>query len=200
MNIVFDLGGVVFAWRPESIIKSVFDDASTQDLVRNEIFQHADWVSLDRGTLSFENAVERGASRTGLSLEEIETLLNAVPPSLEPMQETHALIGDLRDTDNRLFVLSNMQFPSIAYLEEKHDIWSSFDGVVISCRIQLVKPEVAIYEYLLREHRLNASDTVFIDDMPENLEAASTTGIRTIRFLDASQCRRDLLAQGVALG
>ena len=192
VNIVFDLGGVVFAWQPESIISSVFDDASTRAVVHKEIFEHADWVSLDRGTLSFEDAVERGASRTGLAPQEIERLLNAVPPSLVPIQATWDLIGDLRKTKSKLFVLSNMQFASIAYLEEKHAIWKHFDGVVISARIQLVKPEIAIYKHLLTEYRLDAADTVFIDDMPDNLEAAASTGIRTIRFLSADQCRRDL--------
>lgn len=85
-----------------------------------------------------------------------------------------------------------MQFASIAYLKDKHDIWKHFDGVVISASTQLVKPEIAIYKHLLTEHRLDAADTVFIDDMPDNLEAAASTGIRTIRFLSADQCRRDL--------
>lgn len=192
MNIVFDLGGVVFAWQPESLIKRVFDDAHTQNLVRMEVFEHADWVSLDRGTLSFEHAVERGASRTGLPHQEIERLLNEVPPSLVPIQETMNLIRNLRKTDNKLFVLSNMHTASISYLEKQHDIWKNFDGIVISSRIQLVKPEVAIYEHLLNEHGLDAADTVFIDDMPENLEAAASTGISTIQFLDAGQCSEDL--------
>ena len=192
MNIVFDLGGVVFAWQPESIIRSVFDEARIQDLVRTEIFEHADWVSLDRGTLTFDAAVVRGVSRTGLPRQDIETLLNAVPPSLLPMHETMNLIRELENAKNKLYVLSNMHAASIAYLEDKHDIWSSFDGVVISCRINLVKPEVAIYRHLLKEHGLDPVDTIFIDDMPENLEAASSTGIRTIRFVNADQCRQDL--------
>lgn len=197
MNIVFDLGGVVFAWQPESIIRRVFDDPNARDLVRKEIFQHADWVALDRGTLSFEHAVDRGASRTGLARKEIERLLNEVPASLVPIHETMDLIRQLRKTENKLFVLSNMQFASIEYLEEQHDIWTCFDGIVISCRIQLVKPEVAIYEHLLQEHGLDAATTIFIDDMPENLEAASTTGIQTIQFLDSDQCRRDLATKGI---
>jgi len=160
--------------------------------VRKEIFEHADWVSLDRGTLSFEQAVDRGASRTGLPQTEIERLLNEVPPSLAPIQQTIDLIGELSQTDNRLFVLSNMHTASIEYLEEKYDIWRHFDGIVISSRIRLVKPEIAIYEHLLKENRLDAADTVFIDDTPVNLDAAASTGIGTIQFLDPGQCREEL--------
>ncbi len=193
LNIVFDLGGVVFNWQPDKLIQRVFADPQTQSLVKAEILGHVDWLELDRGTLSFQDAVDRGTRRTGLPKEEIERLLNEVPQSLTPIHETIDLIRTLSDSDHRLFVLSNMHFASIAYLEREHDIWELFDGTVISCRIQKIKPEIGIYEYLLNQYQLDASETVFIDDMSENLAAARSIGIRTIRFLDSSQCRRDLL-------
>ena len=192
MNIVFDLGGVVFQWQPEAIIKSVFEDSDTQDLVRKGVFEHADWVELDRGTIALEQAIDRGAARTGLPCKDIERLLNAVPHFLTPIEATIELIRDLSDTRNSLFVLSNMHLASIEYLEKHHNFWDAFDGVVISSRIQMVKPEPQIYEYLLKSYQLEAAETIFIDDMPENLLAASSKGIKTIRFVDTAQCARDL--------
>jgi putative hydrolase of the HAD superfamily len=165
-------------------------------LVRSEIINHADWVELDRGTLSLDQAIVRGTLRTGLPREEVEKLLNAVPQSLTPIEETIDLIRTIRGLNNRLFVLSNMHAASISYLEKRHKIWDLFDGVVISSRIQKFKPEIEIYEYLLTVHRLNAAETVFIDDMSENLAAASQIGIQTIRFVDADQCRKDLVGLG----
>ncbi len=196
MNIVFDLGGVVFNWRPDKIIRSLFTDAETQQLVKTEIFEHEDWVELDRGTISFDQAVVRGMSRTGLSREGMEKLLNAVPPSLTPIQGTIDLIRSIQDSKNKLFVLSNMHAASITYLEEHHQIWDLFEGVVISSRIQLVKPEIAIYEYLLSEHEMKPVETVFIDDMSENLVAAASTGIQTIKFVDPVQCKQALIDLG----
>ena len=196
MNFVFDLGGVVFRWQPEKIIRHVFQDKKKQDLVRSGIIGHADWVELDRGTLSLDQAIARGTSRTGLPREEVEKLFNAVPQSLTPIEETIDLIRTIRGLNNRLFVLSNMHAASISYLEKRHKIWNLFDGVVISSRIQKVKPEIEIYEYLLTVHRLNAAETVFIDDMSENLAGASQVGIQTIRFVDADQCRKDLMSLG----
>ena len=196
LNIVFDLGGVVFDWRPEKIIRRVFADPKTQSLVKEHIFEHVDWVELDRGTISFDQAVARGASRSGLSREAIEKLLNEVPPSLTPLQGTIDLIRSIKDSDNRFFVLSNMHIASIAYLEENYDIWDMFDGIVISSRIQKVKPEIDIYEYLLGEYELTPAETVFIDDMSENLAVARSTGIQTIRFVSSSQCRQALVDLG----
>ena len=190
---MFDLGGVVFNWQPDAIIRRVFQDPETQDLVRAEIFEHADWVELDRGTITLDQAITRGASRTGLPRESIEKLLDEVPRSLTPIQGTIDLIRSIRDSNNRFFILSNMHIASISYLEKKHKFWDMFDGIVISSRIQKVKPEIEIYEHLLKEYMLNAAETVFIDDMGENLAAASSIGIQTIRFVDPFQCRQALV-------
>jgi len=192
LNIVFDLGGVVFNWHPDKLIRCVFDDKETRTIVKTEILEHPDWLELDRGTLAFQDAVVRGAQRTGLPNADIERLLNEVPRSLTPIHDTIDLIRSMVGPDHRLFVLSNMHIASIAYLEAKHDIWSMFEGTVISCRINMIKPEIGIYEHLLNEFQLSASETVFIDDMSENLVAARSIGIQTIKFLDSSQCRQDL--------
>ena len=111
MNIVFDLGGVIFNWQPDKLIRSVFDDPKTQQLVRVEIFEHPDWVELDRGTLDVEQAIERGASRTKLPRAEISKLMSEVPRSLTPIHESIDLLRSIRGTDNKFFILSNMQFP-----------------------------------------------------------------------------------------
>jgi putative hydrolase of the HAD superfamily len=193
LNIVFDLGGVVFNWRPDAIIASVFEDPVTQALVKAQIFQHPDWVELDRGTIDQDRAIVRGSLRTGLPRRDIERLFEAVPRSLTPIPGTLDLIQAIRAPANRLFVLSNMSRASISHLEREHKIWPLFDGAVISCRIKKVKPEIDIYEFLLSEFRLRPAETVFIDDMHENLGAAASIGIKTIRFVDPVQCRQDLV-------
>lgn len=193
LNIVFDLGGVVFNWQPDKLVRSVFPDPRTQSLVKAKIIEHDDWVELDRGALQLEDAISRGAARTGLSIDSVTRLFDAVAPSLTPIQGTIDLIGAIRATDHRLFVLSNMGLATMNYLERQHDIWDAFCGIVVSARIGKVKPDIGIYDYLLSEHQLAASETVFIDDLEENLLAAATLGIQTIRFLDPAQCRQDLV-------
>ncbi len=196
MNIVFDLGGVVVNWQPDILVSNVFEDTDTQNLVKKEIIKHADWVELDRGSLALEDAIDRGAARTGLSCGEIERLFEAVPPSLTRIEATIELIHELSKTTNRLFVLSNMHLASIAYLEQRDTFWDVFDGIVISSRIHMVKPEGQIYEHLLSSYQLAADDTVFIDDLQENLTAASNLGIRTVRFDNSTQCRQALVELG----
>ena len=192
MNIVFDLGGVVFHWQPDKIIESVFSDIKTQQIIKTEIFNHRDWVELDRGTLDLQQAIHRGALRTKLPFSDIAYLMNKVPQFLTPIDDTIELLNSISETDNKFFVLSNMHFSSITHLEKEYPIWDIFDGKVISCRIQKVKPEIGIYQYLLSTHNLVAEETVFIDDMDINLTRAASLGIQTIKFTSASQCRQAL--------
>ena len=194
MNLVFDLGGVVVRWDPDAIIAGVFSDPGIRARVKADVFSHADWLELDRGTLGREQAIARAAERSAVAAGEIKRLLHAVPPSLVVFPETVELLYRLKRKGYPLYCLSNMHFASIEYLEKTHTFWEVFNGAVISCRLQLCKPEAGIYEHLLRTYGLRAEETLFIDDVQKNLDAAAQLGIRTLRFQNAAQCERELRA------
>ncbi len=83
-----------------------------------------------------------------------------------------------------LYLLSNTCESHIEFFTARYDLFRMFDGAVYSCRAGLMKPEKAIYEKLLREHALEASATVFIDDREENVRAARELGIRAVQYED----------------
>jgi putative hydrolase of the HAD superfamily len=197
LNLVFDLGGVVVRWDPDAIIAGVFSDLGIRSKVRADVFSHPDWLELDRGTLEREDAIARAARRIGVAVEEMRRLLHAVPPSLTVFPDTVDLLYRLKRKGYPLYCLSNMHFASIEYLEREHTFWDVFDGRVISCRLKLCKPEAGIYEHLLQTYALAATETLFIDDVQKNLDAAAELGIRTLRFESAPQCERELRALGL---
>lgn len=197
MNLIFDLGGVVFVWEPDAIIAGVFAEEEARARVRAEIFAHADWQALDRGTLELPEAIRRGAARTGLPPGAVARLLGAVPPALVPIPGTMDLLRRLKAGGHRLFYLSNMHKASIEYVMRAYSFWDLFAGGVVSCRVHLVKPEPEIYTHLLGQYGLAPSGAVFIDDTPVNLEAAARLGLRTIEFRDPAQCARQLEAWGI---
>jgi len=197
LNLVFDLGGVVVRWDPDAIVAGVFSDPAIGARVKADVFGHADWLELDRGTLGRDEAIARAAKRSGVAVGEIKRLLHAVPPSLVVFPETVELLHRLKRKGYPLYCLSNMHFASIEYLEKTQTFWDVFDGAVISCRLQLCKPEARIYEHLLRTYKLDPTKTLFIDDVQKNLDAAAQLGIRTLRFENAAQCERGLHALGL---
>lgn len=195
MNIVFDLGGVVVRWEPHALIARQFAPMD-RDRVFHEVVAHDDWLELDRGTLDLGDAIARAAARTALPTADIAAFFAQVPLSLGLVDDTHALLPRVKQAGHRLYCLSNMAQHSLDFLERAYDFWPLFDGRVFSCVVKLIKPEAAIYAHLLEHHALEASDTVFVDDLQVNLEAAARFGIKTIRFESAAQCERELAALG----
>ena len=58
-NVVFDMGGVLIAWDPARIVARLGLSGEDAQLLLREVFQSVEWVSLDRGSLSEQAALER---------------------------------------------------------------------------------------------------------------------------------------------
>jgi len=196
MNIIFDLGGVVVRWEPKALLAGTIDDPAKCKVVYTEFLTHPDWLELDRGTLAPEVAVSRAAQRTGLSEQEIGNVLDKLPQSLVPIPATVELLYRLKAQGHLLYCLSNMHVASIEYLERTQSFWKVFNGKVISCRVNLCKPEAEIYAHLLKTFEIDPANAVFVDDVEANLAAARRFGMRTILFKNAAQCAAQLGATG----
>jgi len=196
LNIVFDIGGVVVKWEPEFIVAKYFADPEIRAVVRREIIDHPDWLELDRGTLGQNDAIARAARRTGLARAEVAEFLRQVPSELVAVPETVNLMQRLKLVGHILYCLSNMPFASIEHLENTYSFWELFAGKVVSCRLNVCKPDPAIYEYLLETFELDSAATVFIDDIEANLVTAAQLGMQTIRFENPLQCEHELRRLG----
>lgn len=191
-SVVFDLGGVVLDWNPDSILERYYADEESRATLKSVMFQHPDWLLMDRGVILESEMVDRVRQRTPRSPVELAGLLQAVRESLAPKPDTVALIDRLAQRGVALYCLSNMPATTFAYLRERYDLWSVFRGIVISGEINMMKPEREIFEHLLTRYELTARDTIFIDDHEPNIQAAAQLGIKTVWFRDARQCEAEL--------
>ena len=191
-NVIFDLGGVVLEWNPDAILENYYADPSARSAMKAALFQHPDWVQMDRGTLSEPEVIERLAQRTGIPNGELAGLMEAVRQSLQPKADTLLLLEDLAARQVPLYCLSNMPASTFAFLRDRYDFWSAFRGIVISGEIKMMKPEREIFDHLLGRYGLSAAETVFVDDHAPNIEAARALGLQTVLFRDARQCRAEL--------
>lgn len=198
MNLVFDLGNVLVRWDPIAIVRSVIDGPGAVRLAEH-LFAHPDWVSVDRGTLTLEEAAERAIERTDVDDVIIQAAFAAVAPSLQPLPQSVALLDAVLAQGHSLYALSNMGHVSADYLQRQASFWPKFKDVLISARVGLVKPEPAIFELMLSQFGLAADECLFIDDSLDNVQAAQALGIDAIHFIDASQCRDELARRGLLI-
>lgn len=193
-NVIFDFGGVLVRWKPQEIIDNFYQDSELRARLRDEVFQHPDWLEMDRGTLEDAAAVERFAKRMNRPAAEMRDLMQRVKDSLVPMQSSLDIVNDLATRGIAVYGLSNMSSATFAHLEDRYSIWDVFRGIVISGRIKLAKPDPRIFEHISSTYGLVPADTAFIDDHRPNVEAASRHGFRGIQFESAEQCRGELAA------
>jgi putative hydrolase of the HAD superfamily len=192
-NVVFDLGGVLLEWKPDHILARLYpDDRETQARVKKEVFQHPDWLALDKGTLNEEEAVRLFQQRTGRPLSEMKGLMEMVRETLIPIQPTFTLLEELSKEGIGLYCVSNMQTNVFAYLQKRYDFWGKFKGRVISAHVRMIKPDAEIFHYLFSRYGLAPSESVFIDDHPPNVESARRLEMEAILFQGADDCRRQL--------
>jgi putative hydrolase of the HAD superfamily len=191
-NVIFDLGGVVFDWNPDHIVSRVQPVAELRASLKEALFGHADWRLFDRGTLTESELIDRLQTRIGATRHEVEVILDAVRDSLVEKPETLELIRSLQGQGTPLYCLSNMPGSIYAHLRERHNFWDVFSGILISGQVQMMKPEPEVFRHLLATFDLRPEESVFIDDLPANIESAGKVGLHTVWFKDAAQCRREL--------
>jgi len=183
-TLVLDMGNVLFEWNPVKIVGGLFDHADAQQEAHAVTIGHSDWLALDRGTLELSTAIANAQARTALPADKIAEVFHKTPPSLTPLKPTIAAMLTAHTEGANVFLLSNMAAHTWHWLQENHDFWHVFSGFVVSCDVGLLKPEAAIYQHLLEEFQLDASATVFIDDMADNIVAANAAGIHGVHMTD----------------
>ena len=62
-NIIFDMGNVLRRFEPELCIRHYAADANDAALLNQVVFGSAEWLMLDRGTITYEEAENRWAAR-----------------------------------------------------------------------------------------------------------------------------------------
>jgi putative hydrolase of the HAD superfamily len=203
LKVVFDFGGVLFDWRPAAFLARLLPeqsgDAATAQALADNFFQSygGDWAEFDRGTLEAPELAQRIARRTGLSLAQVHRVIDGVPRELAPIPGTVDLLRRLHGQAQPLYFLSNMPASYASHLESTHDFIGLFQGGVFSARVGLIKPEAAIFRHAQRVLGLEPRDTLFIDDVLHNVEAARAAGWRAVHFQGPEQCARALSAEGL---
>ena len=93
----------------------------------------------------------------------------------------------------RLFLLSNTNDLHISSVKKSlgtefyNEFKSCFEQFYLSHEIHFKKPDTAIYEFVLNENCLIADETLFIDDLKENTDAANKLGIHTWNLIPGKE-------------
>jgi 2-haloacid dehalogenase len=194
-TVVFDLGGVLVDWDPRYLLRKVMPDRDAEmEALLADVLNHEWNLARDRGD-SWQDAMEVAAAENPQWADIFATFTERWPETLGGSHEDTVAI--LRELDLRgvpLYALSNWSAEMFPHAEARFDWLRCFDGVVVSGRVRMVKPDPAIFRHLLETYELRPGDVFFIDDHEPNVVAARQLGIYAHHFRDAFELRADLEA------
>lgn len=196
-NVVFDVGNVIVKWAPQEIAQLTFGEGEESAVMAKAVFKSEFWRDLNKGKYT-EAEVKRALhQQLGLSLDALDQLFFHIKETQVLLSGTQKLMDDLLQAGYRLYALTDNVNEIVAYLKAQYDFWPKFTGAVVSSECGLLKPDPAIYQHLAQSQHLDPQESVFMDDMPANVEGARQQGFHAFQFMDAEQARKELVKLGL---
>ena len=201
-SVVFDLGGVLIDWNPRYLFRTMFDDEESMERFLTEVCSQ-EWNAQQDAGRPWAEAVSLLVAEHPEFETEIRAYYERWGDMLGgPISETVDVLAELRQTGVRLFALSNWSSETFALARQQpeYGFLDWFEAIVISGDFGFAKPDPRIFGHLIDRFGLDPSRTLFIDDAPANIDAATALGLRTLRFENGEALRTELSAKGLLNG
>jgi FMN phosphatase YigB (HAD superfamily) len=187
-NIIFDYGNVIFEINfqhtQEAFSKLGIKNISTFFAHKNhnplfDAFEVAGISAAD-----FRDGIRTGANNQLLTDAEIDSAWNSLLIGVSA--NNHDVLLEVKEK-YRTFLLSNNNEIHynwiIDHIKSNYNITNYdhlFEKAYFSHLMQLRKPNLNIFEQVIKENSLNPSETLFIDDSPQHIEGAKKAGLQTL--------------------
>mgnify|MGYP003187238590 CR=1 FL=1 len=197
-NIIFDLGGVLLDLDINRCMTE-FEKVGLHDIRRwmtgtNELGFLKEYERGDLTTPQFREKIREEAGRA-LSDKETDRVWNSMLKEI-PEYKLELLLT-LRKK-YRLYLLSNTNdlhwnvcIPKFEYRGLR--VGDFFTHVFLSYQMHQAKPDIVIFQTVLKEAKLLPEETLFIDDSLENCRAAASLGINVFHYVPGDDLEMQLL-------
>lgn len=181
-NLLFDFGQVLYAIDPAKSAEAftwLFPEKANE---WRDILHHPVFIQLETGHIQPSEFYETIRQLGGKDVADqvIRDAWNSLLIGPQPGRES--ALTALR-AQYRLALLSNTnQIHLDQFGPESKEILDCFEYRFLSHQIGMRKPDAQIYRYVLDVTAWQADETIFIDDVPANLDAAHAAGMHTLLF------------------
>ena len=190
--IIFDLGGVLlrtadFAPREQLAARL----GMTRHELEDFIFGGESGDQAQRGDISVQQHWDNLGAQLHLPRQEFRKVLEEFFGNDELDLVLLEHIRNLHKT-YQTGLLSNAFGDLRQIIHQRWHFEDAFDDMVISAEVGLVKPDERIFKLAVEQLGVEAAQTVFIDDMPRNVNGARQVGLQGIHFQNPLQMKADL--------
>jgi putative hydrolase of the HAD superfamily len=190
--IIFDLGNVLFSWQPAKYLEENGFATKNRELILKDVFGSPEWLLLDNGDITLDEAIKRITRKSPLKKDEIRAVFDLRTKILFPLDYNTKLLPGLKKQGFRLYFLSNFPDDIFDEVSRKNTFFRFFDGGEISARARSSKPDEKIFRFLIDRYSLEAAECLFIDDSHHNTGSAEMLGMKVIHLEDPESLKNRL--------
>ncbi len=201
--VIFDMGGVLVGREWQVIYKKIAKELKTSEENVREISEPLlkEWnigkINEEAFWKEFENKIGKRVDHKFTK----DLWFRSYQDYTKDINGSWEILTELKNRGIRLVLISNTIPPHVqAHIEVGRIDRLKKIGFKIflwSCEVGVLKPNLRIYEIVLKKLNLLAKACVFVDDKVANSEAAKELGIYGIHFQSPEQLREELIKLGV---
>ena len=196
-TIAFDLGRVIFDFDYNIALDKIKDRAlvSTERII-DDLMCKDFGTDFEKGLVSSLDFYERFKKTyvPSLGYDEFTKIWSDI---FSPKPDVINLITHLK-INYPLYMISNINQLHFEYLYKNHpQVFELFCDLILSYKVNSVKPEKKIYDELKKISGRNSSDIVYIDDRQDLISSARLLNFQCIRFSNYDQLVRELHILGI---
>ena len=182
-TIIFDIGGVLIGYDWTKYLMELFNnDETTVNALKENIFKH--WDEVDRGVLSEDELLTLFTKDIPELKNEVNLMWENLGDALWQYDFTNDWLNDLKNRGYKILFLSNWSHHVKECAQKQLDFLPLMDGGVFSYKVNLIKPDPAIYKEIIKKYNLLPEECVFLDDRLDNCEAAKECGMSAVQVIN----------------
>ena len=185
-QILFDCGGVLTEMHFKKKMFEISNSQQVADYFIDHIWsENSPWHRYDRGEIDTDEVL--------VQLKEfmpkpyhgfLETFVKNWLDALPPNPEMPKIVDEIKQNGLGCFLLSN--FPQcFEEMPQRVPVLKKFDGLLPSYKVHLLKPDPAFYLSAVKAFGIKPEETLFVDDVPKNVEGAKAVGMSGYLFTTA---------------
>lgn len=180
MTFLFDIGRVLLDFDFESSISTLFSADVTDQAERLErLLERKD--EFEAGKIDVLTYVTWALEVLGCDVTH-DQFCHAWQQIFVPNEPMWARVRQLAADGHRLILFSNINGIHWPWITQNFDGFELFHDAVLSFKAGFIKPDPGIYQHAISHHTLVPSETLYIDDLPQNCATGRELGFRTWQY------------------
>ena len=185
--IIFDIGRVIINVDLERSFEDFGKrDGLSADQVWTALLNDERWEDWQEGRMTPQDWHKHLVKKFDLPFT-FEQFCESWNRVLDPVTILPEALFERLGTKCRLALLSNTDPIHVAHIEATFGFVRRFPVRVYSCRVGTTKPAPMIYHHALREVEALPEETLYIDDLSENVATAVRLGMTGFHFTSPSE-------------